>query len=339
MKNLSRTLFVAALLTPLLASAQILPERLGDFNRTLLEAAPIEDTALYTEFDFEEGERGVFETPDGRKAEITAYRFYDDTGAYSAFLWGVGDNGGEDSYGERAWVSPGRNWIHFGNYVVEILGDMPEDEHVEQMMGQYFPSVRMSADPPVIAYLPPEGRVSTADRYILGPVALERVASEVPPSVAGFHFGTEVIYSAYDSDEGRQRLALFSYPTPQMAREQIEKFHALDAVVAKRDGSVIAAVLAPQDPDAAQVLLSQFRYRAEVTMNYNEPGRHDNFGTFLLDVVISCFILVGLCIMGGIFMAGGRLLASRVAPNSIFASSDEAVMTRLELDENDRFRK
>ena len=118
-------------------------------------------------------------------------------------------------------------------------------------------------------------------------------------------------------------------------REQIEQFQGLPNVVAKRDVSMIAVVLAPADPDAAQVLLSKVRYRGEVTTNYREPGRHDNMGTLLLDIVISCLILAGLCIVGGVLVAGTRLLAARVAPNSIIAAPHGDPITRLHLDDKD----
>ncbi len=330
-----KKLILLSLLFPLLAWAEILPERLGDFDRTSLEAAPVTDSALFAEFDYEAGELGVYRTKAGLESKITAYRFYDDTGAYAAFLWGLTEGGVEDTYGERAWSSPGRTWIHFGNYVVEILGDKPEDENIELMMGQYFPNVRLSADPPVTNYLPPENVTSGSKRYILGPTSLSRVAPEVPPSVAAFQFGTEAVLATYGSGDRQQRLALFSYPTPQMAREQIEQFQALPNVLAKRDVSMIAVVLGPSDPDAAQVLLSKVHYRGELTTNYQKPGRHDNMGTLLLDIVISCMILAGLCIVGGVLVAGTRHLAAKVAPNSIIAAPHGDALTRLRLDDKD----
>lgn len=331
-----KKLILLSVLLPLLALAEILPERLGDFDRVSLEPAPVTDVEVFVEYDYEEGEVGVYETSDGRRTSITAYRFYDDTGAYSAFLWARTENGVVDTFGERSWFRPGRNLIHFCNYVVDIRGDMPEEEHIELMMGQYFPNVRPSADPPVMAYLPQVGLTNGSQRYILGPTTLARLAPEIPPSAAGFHFGTEAIYADYVTPDGPQRLVLFSYPTPDMARAQVEQFHAIDNILAKRTGPLIAAVLAPSDPDAAQVFLANVRYRAEVTMNYREPGRHDNLGTLILDIMILAGILAVLSICGGIFVAFGRIFATKVAPNSILAHHPGDAVVRLGLDEIDR---
>lgn len=336
-------LILLSILLPLAAFAQALPEpgteilpvRLGDFDRISLNPAPIAEPDVFVEFDYEQGEVGVYETAAGRRTEITALRFYDDTGAYSAYLWMRTENGVEDIFGERSWFRPGRNLIHFANYVIDIRGDMPEDDNVELMMGQYIPNVRPSADPPVLAYLPQENITNGSQRYILGPTTLARLAPEISPSVAGFHFGTEAVYASYETSDGLQRLVLFSYPTPEMARAQVELFHNVDGILAKRTGPIIAAVLAPSSPDAAEVFLANVRYRAEVTMNFKEPGRHDNLGNLILDIMILAGILAVLCILGGVFVAGGRIFATKVAPNSIFASHPGDAMTTLGINDRD----
>ena len=128
-------------------------------------------------------------------------------------------------------------------------------------------------------------------------------------------------------------MLLFSYPTPQMAREQAVDFYALDDVVAKRTGPLIAAVVQPPSEDEAQRLLAKVRYEAEVTMDFTEPERHDDPYLLLVDIIILCSILVGLCIAGGLLVAGGRILAGKVAPNSIFAGNEGDPMTRLHIDD------
>ena len=91
---------------------------------------------------------------------------------------------------------------------------------------------------------------------------------------------------------------------------------------------------APDSPDEAQRLLSRIRYEAEVTTDYTKPARHDNVGTLILDIMILCGILAVLCIAGGIFVAGGRILAGRVAPNSIFAAPESDGMVHLDIDQH-----
>ena len=331
MKVLTARNIALALCLPALASAELLPEALGEFERTSLESVEPAQPELQAEFGFEEAEKAVYVTAGGRRAEITATRYYDDTGAFSAFFWLKPADGELSAYGKRAWQTSDGAMIQFGNYLIEMTGAVPEDEHVELMLA-YLPRVRITVDPPVLKFVPPGSATPESERHILGPVALERVAPEVPPSTVGFHFGAEAHYGHYPSDEGEMRMLLFGYPSPQMARAQIEQFQALDGVIAKRDGPLIAAVIAPPSQDEAARLLSRIRYAAEVTTDYVKPGRHDNVGTLLLDIMILCGILALLCIAGGVLVAGARILAGRVAPSSIFAAPDSDGMVHLDID-------
>ncbi len=324
--------FFLILCLPALAFAEMLPEALGEFERKSLESVEPDQRELQDEFGFEEAEKAVYVTPDGRRTEITATRYYDATGAFSAFSWLKPADGELSGYGKRAWQSSRGALIQFGNYLIEMTGAVPEDEHVELMLA-YLPRVRITVDPPLLKFIPKGEATPESERHILGPVALEKVAPEVPPSTVGFHFGTEAHYGRYPSSEGEMRMLLFGYPSPQMARAQIEEFHALDGVIAKRDGPLIAVVIAPPSPDEAQRLLARIRYAAEVTGEYTPPRRHDNVGTLILDIMILSGILALLCIGGGVLVAGVRILAGRVAPNSIFAAPDGDGMTHLNIEQ------
>ena len=215
------------------APAALLPEALGEFVRKSVEPVEAQEPELSAEFGFEEAEQAVYATPDGRSARIQATRYYDDTGAFSAFQWFKPEEGEWETYGKRAWKGPDSILIQLGNYLVEMSGDAPVDEHVELMLA-FLPKIRVTVDPPVLAYTPKQETGDGSERYILGPVALERLAPEISPSTAGFHFGAEAHYAEYSTPAGPTRMLLFSYPTPQMAREQVEAFRALDNYTAMR---------------------------------------------------------------------------------------------------------
>src|ERR1035438_8833743 len=55
----------------------------------------------------------------------------------------------------------------------------------------------------------------------------------------------------------------------------------------KRSGPLVAVVVAPPDPDAAERLLAQVRYQALVTLDQWVPSHKDNIG----NLVINAFIL------------------------------------------------
>jgi hypothetical protein len=321
----------AAVLPAVLLRGDLLPEALDDFVRNEVTAVTPEDPELFGEFGFEEGELGVYQTPAGKRAELTALRFYDDTGAFSAYRWLQSADGSESNFGKRSWTDLTGTLIHFGNYVVRLEGNVPQQDTIELMLA-YLPRVRVTPDPPVLKFAPAEGVVPGSEKHILGPIALARLAPEISPSTAGFHFGSEAHYAEYMTSGESVRMLIFSYPTPQMARVQAEQFYMLDGVVAKRTGPMIAAVIKAPSPDEAERLVAKVRYQAEVTLDYREPGRHDNLGTLILDVFILCGILVLLCIAGGILVAGARRLFGRVAPGSILAAPEGDGLIHLDID-------
>jgi hypothetical protein len=98
-------------------------------------------------------------------------------------------------------------------------------------------------------------------------------------------------------------------------------------------GSIIAFVASPVSPDDAERLLAKVQYSMEVTVTPQEQnGRHDNLGNLILDIVMLCGVLIALMIVGGVLVAGARIMAGRYAPGSIFAVQEGSEMTRLNID-------
>ena len=321
------------LLFPLLAGAALLPEALGEFERKGVEPYTPAERDLYLEFGFEEGETAHYATQAGQSVDITAWRFQDPTGAFAVYLWLHPSEGVEQPYGQGGIRNRDRTLIRFGNYVLEMRGAEPIDEHVELMLA-FLPRVQMTALPPLLAYFPTDQIVPHSARHVLGPAGLDRVAPNIPPSVAAFHFGTEAHYGRYATPNGEHELLLFSYPTPQIARDQFDAFNELDAVVAKRSGPLVAVVPNPSSADEAQRLLARVRYAAEITPHYREATRSENLATLITDILIFCGLLAFLMIVGGGIVAGTRMLAGKYAPQSILASTDEGNILRLDINKH-----
>jgi hypothetical protein len=115
----------------------------------------------------------------------------------------------------------------------------------------------------------------------------------IPPAVAAFHMGAEAQLGVFHSPKGDMALAIFNYPTQQIAMLKIGDFEKIPGAVVKRSGPFVAVVLSPADPDAAERLLSQVRYQAEVTRDEYVPTRKDNIG----DLVINAFVLIGVLLV------------------------------------------
>ena len=95
--------------------------------------------------------------------------------------------------------------------------------------------------------------------------------SGISPSVAGFHMGAEAQTGVFHSPKGDMTLAIFDYPTNQMAMQKIAEFGKIPGAMAKRDGPLMAVILSPPDPDAAERLLAKVRYSAIITQDQYVP--------------------------------------------------------------------
>ena len=321
----------ALLLTPLTVSAALLPEALGQYERTKVTIHTPSEKNLHLEFGFEEGEIAHYIDITGQSVSITASRFRDPTGAFAAFLWLHPSRGIQKPYGEASFQNGKYTLIRFGNYVIEMEGAEPIEEHIELMLA-FLPRIQMAALPPMLVYFPTDQLVSHSAKHILGPLGLQEIAPKIPPSIAAFHFGTEAHYGRYATPSGEHRLLLFSYPTPQISRGQLNAFNGLTDVIAKRSGPLVAVIPDPPSLDEAQHLLARVRYVTEVTPHHREPSRSENLATLLIDIIIFCALLALLMICGGGIVAGTRMLAGKYAPNSILAPPDENNITRLDID-------
>src|SRR5262249_33159012 len=141
----------------------------------------------------------------------------------------------------------------FGNYLLLLTGAAPAD--VTDQILAAVPKLERAPLPALTGFLPAEGLVANSERYVVGPVSLERFEPRIAPSLAAFHLGAEAQLAKYKTPKGEMLLAIFNYPTPNMARERSEEFQKIPGAVVKRTGPLVAAILSPPDADSAERLL------------------------------------------------------------------------------------
>src|SRR5262249_43582196 len=116
---------------------------------------------------------------------------------------------------------------------------------------------------------------------------------------------------AFHGAKGDLTLAIFNYPTPQIAMQKVGDFEKIPGAVAKRTGPMVAVVLSPPDADFAERLLSGIRYQAEVTRDEYVPTRRDNIGNLLINAFILIGILLAFAVVSGLALGGYRALLRR----------------------------
>ena len=200
----------------------------------------------------------------------------------------------------------------FGNYVFQFTGDYPDPAALTTFYAQ-LAKLENSPLPALSTFLPKDGLVANSERYILGPVSLQRVEPSIPPSVAGFRMGAEAQFGKYDTPKGPLDLIIFNYPTPSMAREQAVEFQKISGAVVKRTGPLVVATLNPPDADAAERILGKINYQADVTVNETTPQSEvKGFARMILNIFVLAGLVLALCVVGGLGFAGYRIMSRKM---------------------------
>ncbi|HEY6392036.1 MAG TPA: hypothetical protein VIX89_12205, partial [Bryobacteraceae bacterium] len=151
----------------------------------------------------------------------------------------------------------------------------------------------------------------SSKRYIYGPAALAQFEPRIPPSAVAFDFSTEGQLAKYRTPKGEVTLAIFSYPTPTMARQQLAEFEKLPGASAKRTGALLAIAFAPGP--TAQSLLSQINYQATVSADQVPPLvlRPESAAKMLLAIISLAGVVVVFCALSGLAFGMIRVIARK----------------------------
>lgn len=306
--------------------AAIWPEQLGPFARGSLKPTARADTAVWEEYGLVQSEAADY-AEGSRRFTASAWRFRDPTGALAAFQWQRPSGATPSLLGELAVETQDAVVLAFHNYLLRLDGWKPSGDDLAPFL-EVLPQVDQSSLPTLPGYLPIPGRVPNSERYVLGPASLALFESRIPPSVAAFHLGTEGQFGQFKSPAGNLGLGLFSYPTPNFARERAAAFSKLPGAVVKRSGPLVAVILSPADPDEAERLLAKVQYQATIAWSEHVPTARDNVGNLILTIFTLCGVLILFCGAAGIAFGGFRMLARRYFKGWV---DDEGLITlRLE---------
>jgi hypothetical protein len=295
-------LFFAALLLPALAGAAIWPDAIGDYRKTSAQSATLSDRPVWDEYGLKTAETAVYDGG-GKRFSATAWQLQDSTSALAAFDWQRKSEAAPSKAAALAAETPDTLLVAFGNYLLSFNGYKPSQPELNAVTTALL-NVDTTGLPTLPGYLPSDNLVPNSERYIIGPEGLQKFDPGIPPSVAAFHMGAEAQVGVFQSPKGPITLAIFNYPTNQMAMQRIVEFQKLPGAVAKRAGPLVAVTLAPADPDAAERLLAQVRYQAVVTGDEYVQTRRDNIGNLVINAFILIAILAVFCIVSGLAVGG-----------------------------------
>jgi len=316
-QKMSRSLKIAFALgiVPLLTGVvqgAIFPDHLGTYERSAPKTIAVPDKELYDEYGLEATESADYTSPGKKPISATAWKLHDSTGALALFDSRRPPGATQSDFAQLAVHTSDGTIFVFGNYVFQFTGGMFDQPTLNELYTQ-LTRVENAPLPALSNFLPPEGLVANSERYILGPVGLQRVEPGIPPSVAGFRMGAEAQFAQYQTPKGLLKLLIFDYPTPSMAREQAVEFQKIPGAVVKRTGPLVVATLNPPDPDVAERILSKINYQASVTLNEPTPqSQAKGLARMILNIFVLAGIVLGMCVVGGLGFAVYRIMSRKM---------------------------
>jgi hypothetical protein len=303
-------LFLAALVLPALSWGTIWPDAIGAFHRAATTTVNIEDRPLWDEYGLKESEGARYENGD-EHFSVAGYRLQDTTGSLAAFYWQRPAKAKVSKAAPLAVETEDGLVVVHGNYLLVFSGRKPEPAELTGVFDN-LTQVDTTALPALATYLPSTNLVPNSERYITGPNGLQKFHPGISPSVAAFHYGAEAQLGVFHSPKGEITMSIFNYPTPQIAMQKEADFRNLPgSPVVKRTGPLVAVVLAPPDPDAAERLLSQVKYQASVTLDEYVPTRRDNIGNLVINAFVLIGILLAFAVVSGLAVGGLRAFRHR----------------------------
>ncbi len=302
-------LSLALALLARLVAAQTLPDAIGSHHRTvpLKPARSAADQPLWEELGLKYSDSSQYaNTP--APFTLSVYRLADSTAAMAAFYWRRPASSVPSKAAPLAAETRDSLLLVHGNYLLAFEGYRPSSAEVEAVAGS-LPAVDSSAQP--TNYLPAQTLVPNSERYVTGPAGLKAFLPGIPASAVNFSLGAEAQSGVFHSPKGDVTLAVFSYPTPQIAMKQVGEF-ARAGLSTQRSMSLVAVTLPSNaDPDFSRMLLSQVGFQADVTVPEHIPTRWDNIGYLVINIFVLIGILLAITLVAGAAVGGFRAYQRR----------------------------
>jgi hypothetical protein len=286
----------------------------------LASAARADDQSLWREY-------GLIHSTTSHigKLSVTSYQMKDLTGALAVWEWLRSTNSRPCDLAPFCTRDSNRVVLWDDNYVVTFDGGIPTKSAVDSLL-QTLPNKRDTALPAIFTFLPHQGLVPESARYVLGPDSLQTFAPELTPAKPGFNEGVEAQVAEYKiaDDSTPLRLAIFYYPTPEMARLHSSTFKLVPNTHVKRSGLLLAVVFGRATDAQADTLLSRVEYEAKITWNETPPPSPIKpLYQLLVNIMYLSIILSALCLVAGLIYASMRIYRRRYGT----LDQDEAMTT------------
>jgi hypothetical protein len=306
------------------------------------------------EYRFSDLESATYTREDGRTVKIRAARFADASGAFGAYTFYLQPNMTREQIGDQAASLNDRVLFYRGHILIDaqFSKETPmSGAELRELAGALpRPGGSTANLPTFIDFMPRKDYVTNTQKYVMGPIALDKVNAPVTASLVDFGASSEVSLGHYTTPSGEATLMLISYPTPQLAAEHLRKIDAAHQLSQpqsgisevtgsgtffdKRTGPIVAIASGGISDSDAKSLLGRVNYEANVTWNTpRENSEVRDLYKLILNIVVLCAILGGLAIIAGVAFGGFRILMKRLYPDKVFDRPEQMEFISLHLTE------
>src|SRR5581483_135732 len=317
-------------------------------------AADRANAEVLKEYRFSDLESATYTRDDGRTLQVRAARFVDASGAFGAYTFYLQPNMTREQIGDQGASLGDRVLFYRGHVLVDAQfskeSAMSGAELRELAGALPRPGGNTANLPTFIEFMPRRDYVANTKKYVMGPVALDKLNSPVPAALVDFGASPEVSLAHYTTPSGEATLMLISYPTPQLAADHLRKIDAAHQLAQpqagisevtgsgtffdKRTGPIVAIATGGISDSDAKSLLNRVNYEASVTWNTpSETTEVRDLYKLILNIVVLCAILAGLAIIAGVAFGGFRILMKRLYPDRIFDRPEQMEFISLHLTE------
>lgn len=325
---------VAQDLLPPSFSGWTAPAAAQQFGADALEALTGDDAPILREYGTLGAERRVYSRgPD--TLSVTLYRMRDTSAAYGVYTYFRTDQMAPARLTPYSSASAPRVLVLQGNLLLDIAGkNLPSiAPDLKTLVASVIAHSDEAPYPTLGQYLPTQGLVRHSERYILGPLALDKA---IPVSLGdwiGFGDAAEAALARYRLNGEEIILLLVAYPTPQAAAHKFERIgrrFALNSsgglaagrhppLFARRLSSLLAVVAETRSSALANSLLNQIHYANQVT--WNEPGHRatePSYAEMIIGTIVGTGIFLFIALLAGIGFGGVRLIVKHFFPGKVF---------------------
>ena len=325
------------------ATAQgLLPSGFADWTATsagavgagALEQLVGSDAEVLREYGALAAERRAY----SRRAEtltVTLFRMRDPTSAYGAYTYLRNEQMARANLTAYSSLSRRRALVTVGNFLVDVSGgDVPRlAGELKTLVAELTPHADKAPYPALTHYLPTRGLIANSERYVLGPVALQRLLPLGSSDWVGFTDGAEAQFARYRVNGQEAILLVAAYPTPQAAARKLEELGRLfslnperdfgsdarSAIFARRKGSLLSLVAYAKSRSSANTLLDQIRYETQVTWNEPRYSLTDpSLSQAIIGTILGTGVILLFALVAGIGFGGVRLVVKYFFPGKVF---------------------